>query len=109
MVQAIMKVESGGYFGAKGASGEKGAAQFLPSTWELWSRDIAGRVLPFTEGNEYYVAVMKVDAWLKSGYNEGQIAQIWNTGRPGPCIRGVNRHNVPYDSCAYERAILAQL
>jgi hypothetical protein len=102
-------VESGGNFNARGASGEKGRAQFLEATFEMWSRDVAGKVLPFTEANEYYVAVMKVDGWLKTGYTESQIAQIWNTGRPGPCIRGINRHNVAYDSCAYERAVLAHL
>ena len=81
----------------------------MPATWELWSKDIAGRVLPFTEGNEYYVAVMKVDAWLKSGYTERDIALTWNQGSKGACRAGVNRHGVVYDSCKYAKVILAHL
>jgi hypothetical protein len=104
-----MVVESGGNFNARGASGENGRMQFMPATWKMWSKDIAGKVLPFTEGNEYYVAVMKIDGWLKTGYSEADITLIWNQGHAGPCRAGVNRHNVPFDSCAYQRAVLARL
>ncbi len=62
-----------------------------------------------TPERERYVTTMKVQEWVAKGYNARQIAQIWNTGRPGPCIKGVNAKGVPFDSCKYETSIMAIL
>lgn len=99
----------GGVHEAHGKSGEKGALQFLPSTWEAWSKDVAGEVLPFNEANEYHVAHLKVEGWLDDGYTEEQIALIWNQGNPGPCKSGINSHGVAYDSCAYVEKVMERL
>ena len=109
IVKAIIKIESNDNFHARGASGEKGRTQFMPTTWDMWSKDIAGRVLPFTEVNEYYVAVMKVDAWLRLGYTEREIGLMWNQGSRGACRQGVNKYGVAYNSCAYADKLLAYL
>ena len=104
-----MKVESGGNSEARGASGEIGALQFLPSTWNKWSSEVLGYVPKMTLTNELYVAAKMIDKWLAQGITENGIAQMWNTGRPGPCIKGINKYGVAYDSCAYAKAVLAKL
>lgn len=62
-----------------------------------------------TPSRERYVAYKKIEKWLAQGHDAYDIAQLWNTGRAGKCIQGINRHNVPYDSCAYGEKILAVL
>jgi len=99
----------GGNHEAFGKSGERGALQYQESTWKLWSKDVAGRVLPFTEENEYYVAYNKVENWIKQGYSDRQISLIWNQGHAGACKAGTNGYGVAYDSCAYARQVLARL
>jgi hypothetical protein len=59
--------------------------------------------------NEYYVALHKIQAHLNQGHDEGDIARIWNQGNAGPCVAGTNKHGVKYDSCAYERKVVALL
>lgn len=81
----------------------------MPATWARWSTDVEGRVLPFTEVNERYVALKKIDAWLAQGYTERDIALMWNQGSTGPCRIGVNKQGVPYNSCAYAEKLLASL
>lgn len=105
----MREVETGGDHQAIGKSGENGALQFLPSTWKAWSKDVAGRVLPFTPGNEQYVALRKVQHWIDSGHSNREIALIWNQGHPGACRRGVNGHGVAYDSCEHARLVLAAM
>ena len=109
IAHAIRETETGGHFHAVGASGERGAFQFMPETWKMWSREVAGRVLPLTEANEYYVATMKIRNLVEAGYSDADIALSWNQGSRGECRRGVNRHGVNYDSCAYKAKVLAAL
>lgn len=106
---AIRETETGGRFEAVGASGERGAFQFMPETWKMWSKEVAGRVLPLTEANEYYVATMKIKKFVEAGYSDADIALSWNQGSRGECRRGVNRHGVNYDSCAYQEKVLTAL
>lgn len=104
-----MHVETGGVHSAIGKSGEHGALQFLPSTWEMWSKEVAGRVLPFTEANERYVALLKVQRLLDAGYTARGVALVWNQGHTNGCSAGTNKHGVQYDSCAYAQKVLASL
>lgn len=108
-MEAISHVETGGNHNARGKSGEKGKLQYLESTFILWSKEVTGRVLPFNETNEEYIALKMIDKWISYGYTDRQIAWIWNSGRADTCISGVNRHNVQYDSCSYADKVLAIL
>lgn len=81
----------------------------MKGTWEYWSTKVFGYIEQMTPVNERYVALYKIQEHLNQGYSEAAIARIWNQGNAGPCVRGVNRHNVTYDSCAYEQKFLAQL
>lgn len=59
--------------------------------------------------NQEYVAAYKVQHHLNEGYNEAQIALIWNQGHAGQCSSGYNKHGVWYDSCDYQKKVLALL
>lgn len=104
-----MEVETGGKCTARGASGERGCFQFMKGTWDYWSKHVFGYIEKMTPVNEYYVALHKIQYHINQGYDDGDIARIWNQGNPGPCVRGTNSHGVPYDSCSYERKVLAHL
>ncbi len=41
--------------------------------------------------------------------DEDNVARIWNQGNAGPCVKGTNSKGVKYNSCAYEKKILALL
>lgn len=92
----------------KGGSGERGCYQILESTYKAWALDILGYIPPRTYTNERYLVVKRVQGWLDQGYNEYQIALMYNGGEARE-KKGVNRHGVAYDSGAYARMVLAKL
>jgi len=112
IANAIMQVESGGRQIA-GASGEFGAFQFMPATWKIISRQIAGQVLQQTPENERAVAVAKIQDLISKGYGPKEIALIWNTSLGGsekPLVKkGVNSKGVAYDSGGYANKVLLAL
>lgn len=75
----------------------------MPKTWAYWSNRVIGEVAQQTPINERYVALHKIQAHLNEGYDEAEIARIWNQGNAGPCSKGINKYGVEYDSCLYER------
>lgn len=81
----------------------------MPSTWSYWSNRVIGYVAEQTPINERYVALHKIQEHLNAGYGNDDIARIWNQGNAGPCVRGTNSKGVKYDSCAYEKKVLALL
>lgn len=83
--------------------------QFMPRTWELFSREIYGEVREITPIRERYVAYKMIEKWLDQGLTAHAIALRWNAGGATQCSRGINKHGVEYDSCAYTEKVLAQL
>ncbi len=109
IANAIRTVESGGNYNAKGASGESGAYQFMPSTWKGWAGKYLGNAnAPMTKANQDKVALAKINDLLKQGYNAQQIALIWNGGSP-TIKKGTNSFGVKYDTGAYAQKVLKQL
>lgn len=109
IAKAILSAESGGDYGARGASGESGGYQFMPATWKGWAGDYLGDPnAPMTKANQDAVARAKISDWLAQGYNPEQIALLWNGGEPRR-KKGVNQHGVPYDSGAYADRVLSRL
>lgn len=106
-MNAIEQVESGGNCQAKGASGEIGSLQYMPTTWALYSTEILGYVAPMNCINGKYVAAKMVAKWLNQGLTPRDIAAKWNQGDHGPCRAGINSKGVQYDSCAYIHKVLA--
>ncbi len=109
IAMAIKQVESGGNYQATGASGEYGAYQFMPATWNQWASKYLGNPnAPMTQMNQDIVAQKKIDELLKQGYTAKQIALIWNGGTP-VVKKGVNKYGVRYDSGAYSNKVINTL
>lgn len=112
LAKAIRDTESKGDWNAKGASGEWGAYQFTPATWQAYSQEF-GVNAPFgaaTPDQQNEVAYKKIKQWKDQGYNPGQIASMWNAGvgRPNAYVeghKGVNKFGVEYDTPSYAEKV----
>lgn len=112
LAKSIRQVESNNNFNAKGKSGEWGAYQFTPSTWDSYAKEFGinaafGSATP-QQQNE--VAYKKIKQWKDQGYNPGQIASMWNAGAGRPNAyqeghKGVNKMGVEYDTPDYARKV----
>lgn len=118
IANAIKTVESNGNYNAKGASGENGAYQFMPSTWASWSKDYAAQVLgksignmKMTPENQDAVARWKIQSWLDQGLNAEQIAAKWNSGSETGWETkiGTNSKGVAYNVPAYVNKVTGAL
>ncbi|HBY54585.1 MAG TPA: hypothetical protein DEH15_19380 [Marinilabiliales bacterium] len=108
IAEAIKEVESGGNYQAKGGSGESGAYQFMPATWDAWSKQYLGYVAPMTQENQDKVAEAKINDLLNQGYSAKEIALIWNGGST-QIKSGTNKYGVKYDTGAYAEKVLNAL
>lgn len=81
----------------------------MPRTWEQHSKEVYGEVRKMTPEREYYVVATLIESWLQEGLTESQIALRWNAGGATKCSSGINRHGVRFDSCAYQKKVLAML
>ena len=110
IANAIKQTESRGeILCGRGESGEYGCFQFLPGTWELFSKEILGYLAPLTPINEEYVALTKIEEWLRDGHSTIQIALLWNQGNLSKCKSGINSFGVNYNSCEYVNEVLRNL
>lgn len=108
---AIRDRESGGNYQARGGSGEFGAYQFMPATWNAWLKKYAPAAgnVPLDQAPQKlqdFVAVRRIQDLLNKGYTVRQIALIWNGGEP-IAKKGVNRFGVNYDSGAYADGVVS--
>ena len=83
--------------------------QFMPRTWEMFSKEVYGEVREMTPTRERYVAYKMIEKWLAQGLTARQVALRWNAGNTHTCSKGVNKHGVEYDSCVYTSKVLAKL
>lgn len=115
MAKAIRSVETQGQadpFKARGGSGEYGAYQFTKPTWDKASMETFGQVIPLeaaTKEQQNQVAYGQIKKMKDAGYNIGQVASTWNSGKKDayldPNYTGVNDYGVRYDVPAYARAV----
>lgn len=104
LAKAIRQTESKGDFNAKGASGEWGAYQYTKPTWDADNKAFGtnyeyGKATP-EQQNE--LAYKKIKSLKDQGHNVGQVASIWNSGKPEwEGKKGVNKYGVKYDVPAY--------
>ena len=109
IASAIKQIESNNNYEAKGASGEYGAYQFMPGTWEEWSSQYAQQVLQMsmilnpTPENQDAVAKWKISQWVSQGLSPEQIAAKWNSGSEIGWENkiGTNKQGVAYNVPAY--------
>lgn len=115
MAKAIRSVETQGQkdpFTARGGSQEYGAYQFTPKTWEKASTETFGQAVPLegaTKEQQNQVAYQQIKKMKDAGYNIGQVASTWNSGKPDayldPKYTGVNDYGVRYDVPKYARSV----
>lgn len=111
LAKAIRQTESGGDFSAKGKSGEYGAYQFTEPTWQA-DASAAGVNVPLAQATpeqQNEVAYKKIKSLKDQGLNVGQIASVWNSGKPDaytdPAYKGTNAQGVQYDVPAYAQSV----
>ena len=110
--KALIQHESGGNFKAKGASGEYGAGQWMPETWNAQAKKHLGYVPKFGTDEmtpEIQKAVIYLQAKEDKEVNKLNVAQFfakWNSGSPDGWEKkvGVNKYGVKYDVPAYVKS-----
>lgn len=86
LAKAIRQTESGGDFSATGKSGEHGAYQFTPDTWNAVAPKY-GINVPIdkaTPEQQNAVAYNRIKQWKDQGNDVTQIASMWNAGEGEP-------------------------
>lgn len=113
LAQAIRQTESAGNFQAKGASGEYGAYQFMPDTWN-GNAPRFGVNVPLdqaTPQQQNEVAYKQLQEWSQQHpeWNVGNFASAWNAGPGKPDAylgnSGTNSKGVQYDTAAYAQKV----
>ncbi len=111
MAKAIRLVETNGDFSAQGKSGEYGAYQWTPQTWDTMSKN-AGINVPLrqaTPEQQNEVAYKQIKQWKDAGYNVGQVASLWNSGNPeaytDTSYQGKNKYGVSYNVPEYAKSV----
>lgn len=108
LAKAIRQTESGGDFAAKGKSGEYGAYQYTPDTWnaDAAKYGVNAPLESATPQQQNEVAYKKLADLKSQGYNVGQIASIWNSGKPEwEGNVGTNKFGVKYDTPQYVNSV----
>ena len=117
LANAIKKTESGGKYGATGASGEHGAYQYMPGTWDKYSSQYAkgtgvtGKV-EMTPANQGAVTQYKIKQWKAQGLSDQDIAAKWNAGEGVKNWQnkiGVNSKGVAYNTPAYVNKVMGNV
>lgn len=111
LAKAIRQTESGGNLQARGRSGEYGAYQYTPGTWQKYAGE-AGINTPLEQSTmeqQNEVTYRKLKQWKDQGLNIGQIASMWNSGKPDayldPTYKGTNKEGARYDVPAYAKSV----
>lgn len=102
IAEVIKQKETRGNCNAKGASGEIGCMQYLPSTWNSLTKKYYGEVKGYSTTTEDFITYKQIEELQLKNIPINKIFQYHNQGTyTKPCIRGVNKWGVKYDSCAY--------
>jgi hypothetical protein len=119
VASAIKQVESGGNYNAKGGSGEVGAYQFMPGTWEnlvvQYARanniDLMSNPITMTPENQDMIAKWSIQQMLNDGYTPQQVAAKWNSGSATgwEAKVGTNSKGVKYNVPAYVNKVMGAL
>ncbi len=109
LAKAIRNTESGGDFTAKGGSGEYGAYQFMPKTWQTMSQKYLGQSINLNDATpeqQNEVAYKTIKDWKDQGLKPDQIASMWNSGKPDyEGNVGVNKAGVKFDTPQYVKTV----
>ena len=104
LLKTIRIIESNERYDARGGSGEYGAYQFMPATWDFYCYMFFGERLDITDpDNQDKVARAKIAQYVDKGYSNVDISAIWNSGKPygWQTKIGINRYGAKYNVPAY--------
>ncbi len=115
LVSAIGRAETGEpseqAYSQKGASGEFGRYQFMPTTYKAYAKRYLGdeNAEP-NMVNQNKIAYSFVKEKKDKGYNPAQIASMWNAGEGNPDAykeghKGTNKYGVEYDTPGYAQKV----
>lgn len=114
LAKSLRQVESAGNFQAQGKSGEYGAYQFMPTTWQATAPKY-GVTVPLqqaTPEQQNEVAYKQLAEWKQEhpDWNVGNFASAWNAGPGKPDAYqqnniGTNSQGVQYDTPAYAKKV----
>lgn len=110
LAKAIREHETGNRAIA-GKSGELASRyQYMPGTWKAKAGKYLGDPqAPLTLENENKATYLQLADWKKQGYNPGQIASMWNSGKPNwQGNVGVNSKGVKYDTPSYVKNVMGK-
>lgn len=119
LTKAMRKVESRdnyniGLAGNRpGLSGEIGAYQWTPQTWQKHAQMAGINPADISPVNQDKVAYKVVEQYKKQGYTPEQIVSMWNAGEGKPNAyaenwRGRNSMGVAYDTPAHVKKVMAE-
>ncbi len=84
----------------------------MPNTYKQVSIEITGKILPQTEANEEYIAVMKINQLLKT-HTVRETAMIWNGSLGGNekavAKKGINKWHIAFNTVAYADSVINNL
>lgn len=111
LASAIAQHETGNR-NIPGATGElKTRFQFMPDTWRRLAQKYLGNgSAPTTDQNQDMVAKSYISDLFKQGYNEQQIAMIWNGGVPTRKVgttKTKDGRTINYDTGRYANNVLS--
>lgn len=108
LLRTIRIIETRENYNLQGLSGEYGAYQFTKKTWEFHSKKYFNEVLDITiPENQDKVAQKKVIELINKGYNDAEIASIWNCGSKYYKGKvGVNKYGIKYNVPKYVKEFL---
>ena len=107
IADTISWVETRNNDNAKGASGELGKYQTMPSTYRALTKKHLGEVKSFSTTTQEIVVLKEIEELRSKKLSVYQIGLYWNSGSYiKPCKSGVNKWGVFYDSCAYAKNIV---
>lgn len=102
LTRSIRQVETQGNYTATGASGEKGAYQWMPGHYESMAKQYGINPTDFSPEAQDKTAYSWVKDQLSKGHTQSEIASMWNSGSPTAKDKvGVNSKGVKYDVPAY--------
>ena len=104
LLYVIRMIESNNRYHVWGSSGEYGAYQFMPQTWHFYCSMFVGEYLDIRDAeNQDLIARTKISYYVDQGYNDKEIAAIWNSGSAKGWENkiGVNSHGIHYNVPAY--------
>ncbi len=74
---------------------------------------MTGKVLRQSQGNEKYIATLKIQALLNEGNSPKEVALIWNgslAGSEKPVEKkGINKYGVHFNTKAYAEGVINNL